>query len=588
MISFKGKTRYAILVIICGLFFSFHPHRAHATPSCQYADIQGQSDTLSCHWYATVADIDASSIKIELPPQYITTTKKERHFTPDRFTPFDDMQVSFTVPCPMKKAQIWDEAGSFSGTGYFGLGYYRSGFDFGEPSLGVSLYTTDQNGTDVFIASLGTVVDKYYGPDDGTPTKEDCSNVSNPRKHTFVLHGWPYSLAASTGLTPLGAAPVVDQKILATLIDSIKNHRRVWISIKDGGNGAPLERAIPTDGGRSPGATPQLDNCVQLWGYGDGKKIVTMAGITSGLKGPDIVAKGNLKKDYFDSIEPFHTYELPFFTFYADLAAIDDTAWYDRVNHKVKDTSIPSTKSSCNARMGKGDNYYYFHFNNDLGSVDQIGKPVTYPIALTDKNFKTVFIGDTADEDPRLIVMHETGHAIGNLDDEYIAQPYGFIDHYNNCRIPYPDRPKPFSIGSYDYGILVDTCRTYSTFRSSTNSIMRHDPGADRDQFNRVSCGLIVSYILGGYGHDYWKYPCSVMNGVIKPGTQSLEIPKQATPVTTKTSPDSLENPLQSASPSPKTSPASKPTSTPKPTYSPSSYRTPYPNYSPWPSASPR
>jgi len=578
MISFKGKTKYTFFAILTAVFFSLHPHTTHATPWCQYADVEGQSDTTHCNWYATIGDIDQSSIKIQLPPQYITDTQKERHFTPDRFTPFDDIQVSFTVPCPLAHAQIWDEEGSFAGKGYFGDGYFSS--YFGQvPQLGVSLFTIDEKGAEVFIASLGTAVDKYEGPDDGTPVKEDCTNVPNPRKHTFVLHGWPYSLAASTGLTPLGVPPAVDANKLQMLVDSIKNHRKVWIDIGDSSiQTKPIERDIPTGG--SPGAdgTPPMDDCVQVYGNG-ALKMVTMIG--QSVFGPNTLGYQSSAMTYSETIKnslaamfPFSKY-FDHFGFYVDLVPTNDLAITQTM---FKDAAtLPARVSYCNARAGKVRDYYYFHnysWKTKQGEVTTFGTK-----SLLGGN--TVLFWALAGSNLNNTIPHETGHSFGVV-DEYLGpnprndSPATMADRdkSRNC----VDNLNKYILNGQTFGDIPPNehkgCnQQYQLFRQSDKSLMNNED--ENQKFNVISCGYVIAGILGedySNGPNHWQ---ECYDAGKKDGNVELPISTTILKKTETTSASPIKSALQTPSPtvSPRVSPRQSSMQTPLPT--PSSRATP-------------
>jgi len=564
IIYFKGKTKYVILLFISALFIG-HPHQAHATTWCQYADIDGQSDTGHCNWYATVGDIDQSSIKIELPPQYITTTQKERHFTPDRFTPFDDIQVSFTVPCPLAHAQIWDEEGSFAGKGYYGDGYYSTYFG-PVPHLGVSLLTEDATGKDVFIASLGTAVDKYYGPDDGTPAKEDCTNVQNPRTHTFVVHGWPYSLAASTGLTPLGVAPPVDTKNLEILIDSIKNHRKVWISIGDTSkDSTPIKRDIPTGGRPAIDGTPPIDDCVQVWGDGF-RKAVEMRGRSSGLDALGIMGETNAMKTMFANTAPFSE-NMHNLSIYTDLANYNDTGWMESAGLTTIGPDSLYSISTCKNRTGTA-RLYYFHFDHDF--IESNG--VVYKNSFSEKYKSDIYVdkyewGNIPYYTDSVASMHETGHAFGGLDDEY--SPGNILVGQINRNCVYPtanaEAPDGFKYFNKFYGNLNSKgCTFANAYRSTNNSFMRRPFEPDGKKFSIVDCSYITS-VMTGLDAKYYLNPCSTMDTVKPDGFLTSSVTQKASTL---------------IKPSPTTT--SKPTSTPLPTYSPHYTTTPIPTATPY------
>ncbi len=296
--------------------------------------------------------------------------------------------------------------------------------------------------------------------------------------------------------------------------------------------------------------TPGLDdytfhvpatNCVHLSGNGPRKVVFErgdslQGGVADFLsKSTDIINNG------FDSIDPFKTY-INQFSFYADLEQVDQSKLVDENNHFASGKPVV-TASNC----GQDASEYLFVFENNSYApawTDTVTNPpvvfLNIPVILKlslDPNFNTVSnIVPTA-------TIHETGHALGRLHDEYIyakmGSPFNGFDLIGdlndtgmaeeNCTL------NPASLYTYDDGTGLkwygDSNRQGCSFalhpsdyslyyRPSNASIM--NSGSHSTQFNVISCGYLISAIKGepvDKAHAQTHWPECMTLDTVKPVT---------------------------------------------------------------------
>ncbi|MBU6390013.1 hypothetical protein KGQ31_00505 [Patescibacteria group bacterium] len=273
-------------------------------------------------------------------------------------------------------------------------------------------------------------------------------------------------------------------------------------------------RAVLPDGTFSDNTNvASVSSCVHISGSGP-RKVVFTKGDGWNVNVNDYLSQVNdIINNGFKSIDPFKTY-INQFSFYADLEQIDQSKLTDRENHFASGEPVVNS-SSC----GKDATEYFFLFDNNsyVSSWTDIATnpPVVFfnvPEVLkltSDPNFNT--------ENPiPAVAMHETGHALGHLNDEYIyakaGTPFSGYDLIGdlsyaglteeNCTL------NPASLYTYNDGTGLkwygdanhQGCsfslhpNDYSSYyRPSDASIM--NSGSHSDKFNVISCGYLISAI---------------------------------------------------------------------------------------------
>ena len=255
-------------------------------------------------------------------------------------------------------------------------------------------------------------------------------------------------------------------------------------------------------------------NCVAVSGNGP-RKIIFMIGDGVHASMDDYMAVVNMIIGGFNSVDPFKTYS-NYFSFYFDLKKQDQSAFrLDPTNSQFYATSTDVAIKSTSSCGNDGLEYiflfhnpaiYYGYTSTDWADTRDIGNVVYLDVpALVDGG-----------KDVPTVAIHESGHAIGKLDDEYIhvlsgvgpKEPfdtYKLLDTYNdpleNCvNNPYLDYWNEALDLSYA-STTIRNCGYASTpqgdvyYRPSTISIMNDDIVSQK--FNVISCGYVVSGILG-------------------------------------------------------------------------------------------
>lgn len=394
------------------------------------------------------------------------------------------------------------------------------------------------------ICKPGNECDSFYsaahGLDEAICNGHDCRwNSSNPFIHTWAdLNPWPYNVyipeqtTNGYGLKITGWAPlsVIANQATSTaaliaaedsIINGIANHGTIDLKVDTPSLGDSYTYHIPAT------------NCVKLSGNGP-RKIVFMRGKSWNSSVGDFLNQANRVIDEgFKLIDPFKTY-LDQFSFYIDLKKYDDSLplMGDAYNSSVN--SIKN-QSSCNGIDGIASNtgYYYFYFNKDKVE-DAAWVPWNENVAFL--NLSPYGVANYSNT-PR-VAVHEMGHALARLVDEYINiknqyYPIGNLHRWRifnggntkNCTT-FPYRDYHNSGDNKVYGkIDIEGCKylTYyhsqywpkgSTppyyYRPSQDSMMFEGGTHDQWKFNVISCGYIVSAIKGEsvdtkkYAQKHW------------------------------------------------------------------------------------
>lgn len=458
-------------------FQNFYPELLRRSDWSNSVNVKIVVDKKQCS--ITTKDIVPGSIKVVSNPAYVTKTETDKKFTPKApYNVYDTVDVTLSIKKPSENCLF--------------------------PQSVLS----------------GAVKIKIEGKDIDLMTQVFPTDATVIQENTFHLE----SESGDTGIyrgTFSSNFAVAKTDVQEKIVDSIdkKIPVNVLISSPDSilSEGKPLEVAVP------------MTNCVQLYGSGE-HKIITMRGTRSALSVTEEIKKADIdtRLNGFEKIEPLKTYK-QHFMYFADLKRfIGDKELLTKLSSGVKArrsmiglySNIPS-KSTCG---GSGKAYLLYvgeKFSsgsmNDVLGLAAIGSPVA-------------LVSDKVDSET---IVHEVGgHTIGKLSDEYLqggATYEGILDTSRNCA----QRPvENYSFLGKIYGdtnmqgctvnfLVKRPTRSASqlelsgkVFRPSPASIMNME--LYQHEFNAVSCGYIISGILGGDPKSYFPQ-CSNIKGVILP-----------------------------------------------------------------------
>lgn len=255
----------------------------------------------------------------------------------------------------------------------------------------------------------------------------------------------------------------------------------------------------------------KIKNCIKLAGNGiyQGEGAYQIVFIAGGLVAEDINMKGYFSRvsDIIDNglskVEPFKS-RMDKFSFYVDLQPYDEEGLgiaYSNTDYKEYDRLTESeivTSSSC----GDSGHIYVFLSGNPLiypaYTAYNIGKDLANFVLLDIPSLRT------GGYNLAMTAMHELGHAVGDLSDEYPnpAQEQQFSENklLENCSLePYLDFRSSIDnrmYGSYE-SVSTDGCweginyEHSPYYRPSPKSIM-YDQATEL-RFNVISCGYIIS-----------------------------------------------------------------------------------------------
>ncbi|OHA18244.1 MAG: hypothetical protein A2664_02130 [Candidatus Taylorbacteria bacterium RIFCSPHIGHO2_01_FULL_46_22b] len=232
--------------------------------------------------------------------------------------------------------------------------------------------------------------------------------------------------------------------------------------------------------------TYSVNNCVKLEldiGGNGPKKIVFMRGDGWNSSVNDFLSNAKIIRDRLLTIEPFETYQGQF-SFYADLKKHSQSSSFTGSSDFVK------SQSSCGT---DGFTYVYFFQDANREAWSIQGKGVSF---LDYPHFV---------EDP-LDVIHEMGHAIGNLDDEYYSSTYtpAFPPEETNCASdPFDTYRNPVTNRMYGAAQQVGCYYKNDTYyRANDESLMGNNYDSSKidipaNKFNVPSCARLVVAIKG-------------------------------------------------------------------------------------------
>jgi len=229
-------------------------------------------------------------------------------------------------------------------------------------------------------------------------------------------------------------------------------------------------------------------------------------------------AKGVIN-DGFGKIEPFKKYKKKF-NFIVDLQLLDPSKMFT-------DQEIRSQLRCSDTITAEKTIHVLF-----TDSVPKYGQPLSCA-GFYAYNFGLIATGVNIFPD-QSVTMHEFGHAIGSLNDEYYYYGPGLGDcNYNDLPLSYVNCVKDPALSfTYDdgtgfhwYGSAPDpetiACSDQLNYYTPNedipvfgiNSIMDWYGGTQ--QFNVISCGYIIAGIVGGNAKSYWP-ACKNMSGILK------------------------------------------------------------------------
>ena len=244
----------------------------------------------------------------------------------------------------------------------------------------------------------------------------------------------------------------------------------------------------------------------------------------------DIGYVNNIIDNGFKSIDPFKKY-IDKFSFYFDNKSIDENR-YTKSGTFFDDSVANLVASDSKCKLSGQTEYVYLFGDPNLYYAWTVHHSSTVFINVSKwadalQNMSNKFSGETLDTDLVSATIHESGHHIGELDDEYanggsahITGIYGGTYDYSTAASSYglsisncsSNPRKQYSYNGWIYGgtdmvgchylasVFWSYNRTY--YRPSYNSIMNN--GYVENRFNVISCGYVVAGILGEPAYRYY------------------------------------------------------------------------------------
>ena len=405
--------------------------------------------------------------------EFINDAKTKRRFTPILpVTPFDNFYIEIGLKIcdgvPPPPTLPWDTA-----------------------------IVTKVNDADIKVVSDGTF--RLNGSIPSSPTSPATST------YRWKLNGWPgLDLSGEAGITT-PFEQMTKFETMDLLVKNLKNEIAINLQLTDG-EGTKFWEAIPFSG------------CVHIGGPTTARvRDVLMQGKSAGANAhSSVFSQLFFWNDAFggsngtSGIEPFRSYSA-YLAAQADLYQYDDTGWPIETQGTYTFFTDNIYRMIPHQSFCKGARLYSFQNNR------------TYS-AYTKKYYQTLFFAPNVSNQVRL---HEMGHALCGLDDEYQRSeppPSSTLSSLNCSTSPDID----YLLGGINYGnVGLDKslgCAWNSTqsgtqiFRPTGSSIMRTSTG----KFNEVSCGYCVAAITGqGTGKSHWPV-CSSLDTVhpVRPPSQ--------------------------------------------------------------------
>ncbi|GEM_PF-1966618 len=337
----------------------------------------------------------------------------------------------------------------------------------------------------------------------------------------FVENNLGYSVTANLpAISTLTFSADVAKQVQAedSIINDIQNTGHIHVKVDTTSIGNSYTASIPAT------------NCVNISGTGP-KKIVFIRGTDWKVGISDFLTQAKAIRDQLIAIDPFKTYADQL-SFFLDLNAPPENIPIGIIDGQKYFTSDSDNaiKSSSSCQSDALEYVLLFHdpdeaspvytgFDRKVNIIDNvvhIDVPETLDLAAQLNNRKSV--SDYPVTLP-IIAVHESGHAIGKLNDEYIyaqagtwmpGEPfdsYGLLgttkEPLTNCANNTANSYRITSDGSdVWYGSPnTQNCMYASTpqgsiyYKPSTNSII--NDARHSQKFNVISCGYLISGILG-------------------------------------------------------------------------------------------
>jgi hypothetical protein len=228
-----------------------------------------------------------------------------------------------------------------------------------------------------------------------------------------------------------------------------------------------------------------ISQCVHIGGEDDAEfGVVTMRTTSSGLTPKKVVEYGSktMSNGYL-ATDPFKSYSDKF-SFWIDLLPHDDSGW-----------EVKSIKGD-----GQTPQYFATSVRDNIPKISACGKKRLHNLYTT-RGINTKIHGGYATLGGRyaiinpiknihlLIALHESGHAIGWLQDEYLTDNTGSMASIANAeRNCETDLPLDF----LPYGKPYRGCTSPNAIRTTEDSIMRDHRSSQK--FNVWSCAFLVTY----------------------------------------------------------------------------------------------
>lgn len=274
-------------------------------------------------------------------------------------------------------------------------------------------------------------------------------------------------------------------EILEKIVDSVTDNRKIVMKVLDESGEVVGSKDI------------RISSCVPIRGSG-GNRVVMMRGSSSGFDSEDLIfaSEENIEEGFL-TIDPFKSRENKF-SYYADLIIHDDSEGFEDMEH-------PSSLSSCNSEIDDAKAYYFYNTINHEATEDGKGaRAFFWP------GTRSVYLPPQASP---VVVVHESGHALCGLQDEYQAY-LNLPPNQKNCVL---NPEKDYSHEGVLYGetdlrgcLVRDDASKDKSNRPSQTSLMKR---LDAPQFNVVSCGYCLASIDGGKAQDYWA-ECQAMDTI--------------------------------------------------------------------------
>lgn len=270
----------------------------------------------------------------------------------------------------------------------------------------------------------------------------------------------------------------------------------------------------------------------------------------------------NVINNGFKAIDPFKKYQ-KYFTYFIDLRKNDPPIGTNNIFSNLKS----EYSSSCDDSIGKADQYVFFQ--NTISERGPFAEPIGFvfydPMNEIDLPLLVLIIsnyqnsGISIDRAIAAVIMHEMGHSIAGLLDEYLYQETGsikddviatsnqFTNEYKNCSTK-PSKDFRSSINNILYASVVSPgCSflldyTKKNLPPNTFQDVYFRPGADNlmrgqdtttPKFDVISCGYIISAIkrepLDKVHAEKWWPECMTLD-TARNGIPKINLtPKQLT-----------------------------------------------------------